>query len=490
MSIFLILASLFGIAAGGLGLKDCLAIKEYKEEDAKTAEVVGELENAIALLKENEEAYLDGIGAYTKGLSDYNAGKSELNKGYKDYNKGKQRLEDGYAEYNEGKRTYEEGLAAYEEGKKQLEEGKKQVAEGQALIDTNTQAYLEGKEKLAKIEPLLPYVDFYLEYREKKLTSWKGFANAQAWFAAVVRPIAANNGLEIPADVTDFPAYIEQMVADGKAQLKEYEDGLKTLEEGKKQVAEGEAQLRDAELQLEEGKAKLDAAEKQLADGEKELKQGQSKLSAGEQELREGAAKLEDGLKSLEQFEDGMKQVDGYTEQIFTQAPVYRHNGELAVANPQIILGEDFSWYKLNDNGEIAALRSGDPYLDLDKCMEVCTAFRTYVANQGDDVANELYSRLGIYIALAVASLLGLVAGILGLAEKGAAAIMGIIIAVVVVGSNIFGALTRYFGYTYPLKDGTYSGTVQLASLLFFAVAAVLFAVAAMIGRKKAKRGY
>ena len=67
-------------------------------------------------------------------------------------------------------------------------------------------------------------------------------------------------GLNIPADVTDFPAYINQMVADGKAQLNAYEDGLAELEAGKKQLAE-------AEKQLAEGEAKLAAGRQDLAAG-------------------------------------------------------------------------------------------------------------------------------------------------------------------------------------------------------------------------------
>ena len=81
ISILLIAVSLFGLAAAGFGVKDGLAIKKYKEDDAKAADIVGQLEEAIAALKENEQAYLDGIGAYSKGLSDYAAGQSAYNEG-------------------------------------------------------------------------------------------------------------------------------------------------------------------------------------------------------------------------------------------------------------------------------------------------------------------------------------------------------------------------------------------------------------------------
>ena len=472
MSILLIVVCLFSLVAVAFGVKDCLEIKAYKEEDAKRAEAVNDLEDALVLLKDNEQAYLDGIGAYTKGLSDYQAGQQELSKGYKDYDAGKKTLEAGY-------KTYNDGLAAYEQGKKDLEEGKKQVAEGQALIDANTEAYIEGKAKLEKIEPLLPYVDTYVEFRDGFLDNINGFTSAQIWFVTVVRPIAARLGLEIPLNVIDFPGYIQQMVADGKAQIKEYEDGLATLEAGKAQVADGERQLAEAEKQLADGKKELEA-------GEKELAEGKSKLLAGESELAQGKETLASGKASLEEFEDGMRQVDGYLEELFTQASTYRHNGELAVPNPQLRLGEDYSWYKLNDNGEIAALRSGDPYIDLDKGMEVCKAFREYVADSHDDVAKELYSRFGTYIALAIGSILGIVVGILGLCGT-ACVVPAMLAAVLGLGANIFGLCSRYLGYTYPLKDGTYSGTLQLVALLFFAVLAITFAVEACVGKAKYK---
>ena len=41
ISILLIVASVFALIAAGFGVKDALAIKQYKEEDAKAADVVG-----------------------------------------------------------------------------------------------------------------------------------------------------------------------------------------------------------------------------------------------------------------------------------------------------------------------------------------------------------------------------------------------------------------------------------------------------------------
>lgn len=487
MSILLILVCLFGLVAVGLGVKDGLAIKKYKEDDAKAADVVGQLEDAIALLKENEDAYNEGIGTYTKGLSDYSAGKKELAAGKKTYNAGKSEYEQGLEAYRQGKKALEEGYAQYEQGKKELEAGKKQVAEGQKLIDANTQAYNEGKAMLKKIEPLMPLLNTYVQFRDGTIAKLPGFDSAQAWFVSKVRPIAEKAGLTIPEDVTDFPAYMQQMVADGKAQLKEYEDGLAALEAGKKQVAEGEAKLKAAEAQLAAGEKELAAGEKKLKAAEKELAAGANKLKAGEKELAAGAAKLADGKASLETFENGMALVDEYTMTCYKNKPIYRHNGDMAVPGPEQRLGEDFSWYKMGDDGKVVTLRNGDPYLDLDQCLVVCKSFRESVAEHVADVTHELYMRLGLYAATALASLLGLIAGIMGLAGKGGAATLGIITAVLAVACNIFGACTRYYGYTYPLKDGTYSGTVQFIAIILLAVVAVIFAIAAASAKKKAK---
>ena len=474
-SICLVLACLFGLFACVAGMKDALNIQEYKQEDADHArEGIATARDGIKQLQENEDVYLNGVGTYEAGLIELSSGKSALNAGYKEYYAGKKALE-------EGKKAYAEGVKALEAGKKEYEAGKKKIAE-------NTQAYNEGKEKLAKIEPLMPYLNQYVQFRDGTIAKLPGFDNAQAWFAEKVRPIAEKAGLDIPEDVTDFPAYIQQMVADGKAQLKQYEDGLAALEAGKKQVAEGEAKLKEAEAQLAAGEKELAAGEAKLKAAEKELAAGKNKLAAGEKELAAGAAKLADGKASLEEFENGMALVDEYTMTCYKNEPIYRHNGEMAVPGPEQRLGEDFSWYKLDDNGEVKTLRNGDPYLDLDQCLVVCKSFRESVADHVADVTHELYMRLGLYIALAVASLLGLIAGILGLCGKGGAASLGVITAVLAVACNIFGACTRYYGYTYPLKDGTYSGTLQFIALIAFAVIAVVFAVAACSAKKKAKQ--
>ena len=278
ISILLIVACVFALAAAGFGVKDGLAIKQYKEDDAKAADVVGELEKAIQALKENEAAYNEGVGTYAKGLSDYAAGQQA-------YNEGKATLAQGYKDYNDGKATLEQGYRDYEAGKKALEEGRLKIAEGQKMIDENTDAYNEGKALLSKIEPLMPLLNTYVKFRDGSIAKLPGFDSAQAWFVGKVAPLAERMGLKIPADVTDFPAYIQRMVAEGQAMLKQYEDGLKELEAGKAELAAGEQQLAEAEKQLAQG-------EKDLAEGKKALENGEQELAAGAKELADGAAQL------------------------------------------------------------------------------------------------------------------------------------------------------------------------------------------------------
>lgn len=65
---------------------------------------------------------------------------------------------------------------------------------------------------------------------------------------------------------------------------------------------------------------------------------------------------------------------------------------------------------------------------------------------------------------------------------------LGIITAVLTVGCNIFGLLTRYHGYTYPLKDGSYSGTLQLIAIITFALVSVVFLIVTAAAKNEAEK--
>ena len=218
VSILILLASIFGLLAGAFGVRDALAVKTFLQGDGTGDDPVAMLTDGISQLKENEKAYNDGIIQYKDGLVQLEDGAVQL--------------ADGEVQLADGKKQLKDGEAQLAQGYKDYAAGKKQLADGQRQIDENTAAYKEGKATLAKIEPIIPYLNQYIAFRDGTIAKLPGFETAQEWFMAVVRPLMKKLGLfDIPKDVRDLPVYITTMVKDGKAQLKQYEDGLKQLAE-------------------------------------------------------------------------------------------------------------------------------------------------------------------------------------------------------------------------------------------------------------------
>lgn len=490
LSVVLVLACIFGMFACVAGLQDIMNINEYKNADAAFArENLVTARDGIAQLKENEETYLTGVGTYTSGLSDYYAGQQTLAAG-------EATLAQGYKDYEAGKQT---------------------LAEGQATIDANTQAYNEGKETLAKIEPLLPYLNQYVEFRDGYLAQLPGFSNAQAWFVSVVRPLGAQLGLEIPEDVTDFPAYINQMVADGKAQLKQYEDGLAALEAGKAQLADAEKQLADGEATLAQGRKDLAAGAAQLADGKAQL----SVFEEGELTLAAGGMALFEGMPPCYSYFTGRQTVKSLPEYLAAEFGLDVPDNLVVIEEGKAVLNEeayaDFcdyvleNMYKVDEDGNVVE-KNGHAMLDLDKCSVLCDMAEQYLVDQEADIKAEVYVRIGLYAALAVACVLGIIAGIRGLVAgiKGTrktGVVLGIITAAMGVVTLIVGACTHFTDYIYTVRldeagayvgetssalDFTpiqqYSGSLQLAAIIAVAAAAVLFVVFAVIAANAAKQ--
>lgn len=472
-SICLVLACLFGLFACVAGMKDALNIQEYKQEDADHArEGIAAARDGIKQLQENEDVYLNGVGTYEAGLIQLSSGKSALNAGYKEYYAGKKALQ-------EGKKAYAEGVKALEAGKKEYEAGKKKIAE-------NTQAYNEGKEKLAKIEPLMPYLNQYVQFRDGTIAKLPGFDSAQAWFVKTVRPIAAKLGITIPDDVTDFPAFMNKMVADGKAQLKEYEDGVAKLAEAEKTIAAGEK--------------KLAAAEKEIAAGEKKLADAEKQLAAGEKKLATGKNELANGDKKLKVYEGGQEQLAAGMQQLLDEmVPCTTRSGKQTVPGLKELLGDDFSIWVLNDKGEVKVQR-GCQFVDLDNCTKLCDEAEHYLELQEADIKSELYPRIAMNIMMALAAVIGIVASIVAIVgavtgSKKTGFIGGIITAVLAVAANIVGIIVGYTDFVYQtrelvdgVKEYTYSGDLQLYALIVLAVVAVIFTIVAGIARNAAKK--
>lgn len=452
-SILLALVSIFGLLVGAFGIKDALAVKDFMTSGE--GDPVAQLTDGIKQLKENESAYLDGVIQVKDGevqLAD-----------------GAVQLADGEAQLADGKKQLKDGEAQLAQGYKDYAAGQKELAAGQKLIDENTAAYKEGKATLAKIEPIIPYLEQYIAFRDGTIAKLPGFETAQEWFMAVVRPLMKELGLfDIPNDVKDLPKYVTTMVADGKAQLKEYEDGLKALEAGKKQLAEGKKQLQDGEAQL--------------ADGRKQVAQGEKDLVAGYKDYEDGQAQLADGKKQLAQFEDGMVQIADGLDEVLSQKSYAYKNGTVVVASPADKLGADFDYVDHSKE-----MLNGKAYVDLDKATQVKDALSGYVDDMTGAVTNEILSRIGVAAGILLASIAGLIASIRGLLKtKGF--VPGVIAAVLGLATLIGGLATKFGDRVFLLEDGGATGGLQVAGVVIFTLVACAFAAVTYFTRDKSKK--
>ena len=554
LSILLIAASVFGLFSGVKGVKEVMNVMEYKQDQANAGyyailhnderitdrdhypkldeedEANPSMMGGIDQLRANMDAYVSGVPEYEQGLVQLEDGKLQLAAG-------QLKLNQGYADYAAGQQKLAEGKQTLDNGEAQYAAALKQYNDGVALIEANTDAYNEGKAKLAQIEPLMPYVNAYVNFRNGVVDSLPGFGqqifhNAQAWFAQIVAPLAASLGLSLPGDVTDLPAAVQQMVADGKAQLKEYEDGLAMLQAA-------EPQLKAARAQLDQGHIDYKNGQAALADGAAQLRNGENELAAGKAKLADGEKQLADGADKLAQFEAGEDALIAGAMQLINQ-PAYR-TGDVGAVQfqdsdskgkavcPSVaemltedkFLGESFdinnpeaSLWQKDENGNFIVLHD-HKLIDLDAVEKVAKAGQEYIeVRQGAAVEGELIGRIITYALLALASVFGIIAGLFGLLSAasiskgkiGTAKVFGWLSTILAVAGLVWGIIKGAFsGYAFfPLTDpvpyqiGTAAdavkyaeGTYHLApmiALLCLAVLGVLFVLIAGAVKRAYKR--
>lgn len=460
VSILILLASIFGLLAGAFGVRDALAVKAFLEGDGGD-DPVAMLSDGISQLKENEKAYSDGIIQYKDGLVQLEDGAVQL--------------ADGEVQLADGKKQLADGEKQLAQGYKDYAAGQKQLADGQRQIDENTAAYKEGKATLAKIEPIIPYLNQYIAFRDGTIAKLPGFETAQEWFMSVVRPLMKKLGLfDIPNDVKDLPVYVTTMVKDGKAQLKQYEDGLKQLAEGKKALAAGKKQLQDGEAQL--------------ADGRKQVAQGEKDLAKGYADYADGQKQLKDGRKQLKMFEDGMGELGAGLDEVLAQQNYVRKDGTVVVASPSDKLGKDFDYIKYNKDGsKVEMLDKTKNYVDLDQATKVRDTLSDYVADVTENATSEIMGRIALSALLVLGSIAGIIAGLRGLLKtKGF--IPGVVAAVAGLAGLIGGIATKFNDYVFLAEGGSANGKLQMAAIILFALVACCFAVVTFFTRDKTKK--
>ena len=558
LSILLVAASIFGLFAGVKGVKEVMNVMEYKQDQANAGYYAilhnderitdrdtypkmdqeasqepgynNSMIGGIDLLRENITAYVEGVPEYEAGLVQLEEGKLALAEG-------QLKLNQGYADYAAGQQQLAEGKQTLDDGEAQYAAALQQYNEGVAMIQANTERYNEGKAQLAQIEPLMPYVNAYVNFRNGVVDSLPGwgqqvFYNAQAWFASIVVPLAANLGISLGSNVTDFPAAVQQMVADGKAQLKEYEDGLAMLEAAKPQLEAARAQLDAGHVTYNEGVAALNDGAAQLAAGEQAKAEGMVQLADGEKQLADGKSQLD----LFESSEDAL--IAGAL--MLINQPAYRTGDVGAIQfttsesdgkavcrsvaemlTDEEYIGDSFdinnpedSLWQKDENGNFIVLND-HKLIDLDACEKVAKAGQDYIEKeQGAAVEGELIGRIITYALLALASVFGIIAGLFGLLSAGsiskgkigAATTFGWLTTILAVAGLVWGIIKGAFGgYAFfpltdpvPYKAGTEAeavkyatGTYHLApmiALVCLAVLGVLFVLIAGAAKKAYKR--
>ena len=420
----LALVCLICLVIGAVNIKDIPDCKEVWEEIRKEAlESFDMLEDGIAQLKANEDAYTEGVNAYEEGLETYEAGQNKLASGGAALSSGQAAYDANSAKLAEAHRQYEEGLRTLEQGKADLEQGKAELEAGKAQLEANKQAYEEGKAQLALVAPIYhaakPYYDSCMAL---KAEYDQAVADGDMVKAAILQEKvteqqillnASLGGYSITTIITEYEA--------GQAKIAEYEAGQAKVAAGEKAVAEGERKIAEAEQTIAAGEAKLAASkavldenDRKLAAAKAELDKGYANFAAGKAQLENGAADLAEGLKQLNVYEGGQQQVAEGLDLVIATETYYNKKGVALVESIADRLGQDFSYWKTDENGYPLVLNDALA-LDLDKALQVCKAGRDFVDDTTVAVTKELTARVIHTAALMLASLVGLAAGIVGL---------------------------------------------------------------------------
>ncbi|MBS7365177.1 MAG: hypothetical protein KIG31_01100 [Oscillospiraceae bacterium] len=448
ISVCLVLAAIFGIYAGAVGLDDISAIVRYTNNQRQVvAQIADETEKGVTELEAEEEqrkqdlleaaegSVVEQIGGskLANGELQYEAGKDKLNAGQKEYDEGK-------AQYDAAKALYDEKLAEYNNACERLEEGKAQLADAKAQRDA-------GQKKLDEATPAYNELKIYVDLANGKVYEHTRF---------LADPIARLYGYDSVEAVLEAYEAGQQQLADANVQIADAE----------KQIADGEKQLADAKVQLDEGKKQLDAAKAQLDEGKKQLDEGKSRLDSAKAELDAGRRAVSESVENLQDALDALKAYDDAESKV-----------KAGVAELMKIPGiaeqvEDESDYR-----------------------SVLEAARSFIESNKDGVNAEMTVRQRLYVMLIVACAVCAAAGVAGIIASltptgvrlATCAIASVAAAALSVGFMIYGLVngSHSFAYFYMDKLGNVAGDGRLQStaLLIAAVAALCTAALALLCR-------
>ena len=173
-------------------------------------------------------------------------------------------------------------------------------------------------------------------------------------------------------------------------------------------------------------------------------------------------------------FEGGQQQIAEALDLVIGTETYRNAEGKAQVKSIASRLGKNFTYWLLDENGEIVVLND-EPVVDLEKAALVVQAGRDFVDDTTEVVTAEIIARVILTVVAALACLAGVAAAILGLcAVSGASATLGVIAFALSLGGII--AINLFGGNEYPMSRIVGS---EVTGLVLFTMAAV--AVAAVI---------
>lgn len=506
LSVILILASIFGLVGGGIGLADTLECKDYWENKSEVSTAdLNTLEDGLNTLAENKQAYIDGLAAYEKGS--------------KDYEDGQKTLEDGKKEYEDGQKTIQEKEKEYNAGLAKLQEAESKLAAGKENLEKNKQAYLAGKAKLAAPETQAAYNAAKAAY-DANPTAIKGAYDAvnvyakdsddedvirAAAFQAYDAKIPGENKAQLYTDAlnkatvdycsTHSIADPSTLTAEQQAEVKAlattyYQGSVLTLpgavdsitslgqgygayltvtsyEAGQASVAEYEAGLDDYNKGIEDyyaGRETLLNGRGQLMEGKEKLEEAEKTINEGQKTLNDAEKQLADGKSKLDEYESGQAQVIDGIETVLASETY----GDLVSIADR--LGPDFKY--LDSNG----------ILDIDQGLAVVAAAREFSGDNGTVVTRELTLRAVGAVMAIIASVIALVAGAIGLI--GSSKVAGIVAAVSAVVAVVAAILTPVAGTVMSAVAGSTVAAIVIAAAAVVAIVAIVNAVVDLATKK------
>lgn len=421
ISILLAASSVFGIIASGSGLDDVSDILRYKRnQKSDLIDFVDVVEDRVKELREAEANRTEEEKEYAETVVTDKVGTQKYDAGKAQYEAGAQKIANGQAQYDAAEKTYNEKKAEYDAAEQRLAEGEAQLNAAKKERDA-AQAQLDAAtEKYERAKKLFALIDnSTILTKVEVLLERFGFTSLEEARAAV------------------------KEYEDAQAQLAEANAQISAAEQ---QIADGKAQLAEAKQQLDSGKAQLDSAKQQLDNGKAQLAAAKRQLDAGQQQLTQNVEKMNEVKEDLAAQDDAKAAV---------------------TAGIEILM----------DNDEIAKLVTDES--DYESVIE---AARKYANDDAKKLTDELDLRQSLYNLLRIVSIIGIVAGVIGLLAALSPAKIKVVAAlgataVAAAGSiamNGYGFANGYRDFVYALADGSGSGSRQLMAMLILMGAAVV----------------